>query len=142
MDMDAKNLVPSEGQALVYIVRLEAFFGSAIAMDVFCNKKYFGSTGGRRFVYIILDPGKYQFSGRAENMALLNLSVEAGLTYYVIQQVLPGIMTARNSLELLTEEDGRMLLEKCFLSKAFVPDAMTKGEEEAVIEEAVIEEEQ
>ena len=87
VDMAARSMVPPEGKALVFLMRT-SILGSAIAMDVKCNRTYIGTTGAKRYLYVILDPGEYEFAGLAENVCQLILDVEAGQTYYIIQEVL------------------------------------------------------
>ena len=125
MDQAAKELVPPEGKALVYLMRTSAL-GSAVAMDVECNRTYIGTTGSHRFIYVVLDPGAYEFAGMAENVCALNLDVEAGQTYYILQDVLMGVLMARCRLILLDQEEGRDRLERCALSVNCEPDALQK----------------
>lgn len=125
LDQEAKDLVPPIGKALVYLMRTSGL-GSAIAMDVECNGTYIGTTGAHRYIYVILDPGGYEFAGLAENICRLNLNVEPDQTYYILQEVLMGALMARCRLVQLDEMEGRQRLERCALSVNCQPEALQK----------------
>jgi hypothetical protein len=115
LDTKAKGLTAPSGKAIVYIVRPSSL-GFAVKFTVNCNDKYIGATGGQRFIYTILDPGKYLFTSKAENKAELEVTVEADKIYFIDQIPQMGIMKARNKLELITEAEGREKLKTCKLS--------------------------
>lgn len=114
-DSKAKGLTPPAGKALVYIVRPSSV-GFAVKFTVLCNNKYIGATGAQRFIYTIQDPGKYLFVGQAENKDELEITLEAGKTYYINQMPRLGVMMARNKLEVLNDTDGKEKLNECKLS--------------------------
>jgi len=111
----ARNMTPPEGKALVYIVR-PAAVGMAIGMPVTCDGVDVGKTGGRRFLYAVLDPGSHVFVSRAENKSELPIVLEAGKTYYLEQKVTMGLLKARNKLVRIEDAEGREKLLKCSLS--------------------------
>ena len=105
-----------DNKALVYIVRTSAL-GWQTEIEVFVNDKYIGTTGGSRYIYTILDPGKYVFKSAAENDSELILEVDAGKTYYLKQDISMGYLFGpRNELILLNETEGRSDLQECTLS--------------------------
>ena len=115
LDSKAKQLKPSADKALVYIVR-PSTLGFAIPMKVSVNDTYIGSTGGKRFVYVFLDSGKYAITSKAENEAEVILEVQAGKIYFLEQIPKMGWIKARNKLEQLSETEGQKKLKKCKLS--------------------------
>lgn len=123
VDKAAKEIIPPEGKALVYLIR-PSIIGSAIVMKVECNQVYIGSTGAKRYLYVILDPGEYEFVSKAENLSRLIISVEAGKTYYIHQKVLIGALYARSRLVQLDDIAGRKKLNKCALSVDCQPEAL------------------
>jgi hypothetical protein len=114
-DLEAKKLAPPEGKALVYIVRPSSM-GMAIKMEVTCDGKYLGATGGGRFIYAILDPGSHVFVSKAENKSELPIVLEANKTYYLEQKIKMGIIKARNNLERIEDAEGKDKLNRSSLS--------------------------
>lgn len=115
-----KNLTAPDGKSIVYFVR-PSFVGAIISFKVSCNDSLIGSTIGKRYLFTVLNPGKYQFTSEAENTAELQIEVEANKVYYVEQKPKMGVILARNQLELLTQEEGKTKLAKCSLSTKFTP---------------------
>lgn len=115
LDLQAKELAPPPGTALVYIVR-PSKMGMAIKMKVYCDGKYLGATGGGRFIYAILEPGSHIFMSKAENESELPIVLEPDQTYFLEQKVKMGILKARNNLARLGDEEGLDKLYKCTLS--------------------------
>jgi len=114
-DDDAKNLSPIEGKAIVYIVRTSPM-GTLIRIGAECDGKGLGSTKPKQYLYAILEPGKRTFTSHTENKTSLDLTLEGGKIYYILQKVKMGIVTARIGLELMNESDGRKALMDCKLS--------------------------
>ncbi|MBI9038735.1 MAG: DUF2846 domain-containing protein [Bacteroidales bacterium] len=115
LDTKAKQLKPSADKALVYVIRPSAL-GCAIGMKVSVNDTYIGTTGGKRYIYTFLDPGKYSITSKAENEAEILIEVQAGKTYYIEQIPKMGWLSARNQLEPLSETEGQNKISKCKLS--------------------------
>ena len=115
LDTQIKNLSPPSGKALVYILRPNSY-GSMAVFNATVNGDFIGSTGGKRYIYTILEPGTYTFTTKGENRKELPIVLEAGQTYFLEQEVHMGIMSARNKLVRIDERDGRFKLQKCFLS--------------------------
>lgn len=114
-DAQAKTLEVPAGKALLYIVRPNPL-GLAIRFTVLCDSAYIGATGGLRFLYTYLDPGKHEITSKAENTAKLEIELTAGEVYYVEQIPRLGFLIARNKLRLLDEATGREKLGACTLS--------------------------
>lgn len=107
----------TKGKALVYIIR-PSFFGKIIKFRVYCGNEYIGYTTGKRYLYIYLEPGKYNIISKAENKSELQLDVEADKTYYVQQKVRFGFIISRNKLIQLNVTEGEIAKSKCRLSKS------------------------
>ena len=105
-----------EEKADVYVIR-NSSVGSLVKMGVECNGVEIGSTKAKQYIYTVLDPGYYTFVSKTpENSASLGITLEAGKTYYIKQQVKMGIIAARTGLELMNELDGKKALNDCKLS--------------------------
>ena len=99
-------------KALIYVVR-PAAMGTAIRMWAFADDTVLGLTKGDTYTTAYLDPGAYTFWARAENVSAVEHTVEAGKSYYLKQAVKMGGLKARVSVEFLSDEEGKRLLEKC-----------------------------
>ena len=115
-DKKAKSLSPVPGKAIVYIIRPTAY-GFLVKMKLYCDTVFLGSTMAERYVYTIVDPGKYNFISKSENKFNFELTVEPGKIYYLKQQVKMGMLYASTKLKLLSEEEGKRYLLKTKLSK-------------------------
>ena len=111
-EVDKVELVePEEGKALVYVVRpTKAAF--SIYFWSFADDQFLGLTRGKGYAYKQMDPGTYTVWTKAENVAAIDVELEAGNTYYFRQKVLPGFGKARARTELLDEKDGKKALER------------------------------
>gem|GEM_PF-1283579 len=116
MDLKAKALTPAEGKALVYVLRPTGF-GALIRMNLECDSVHIGSTKAENYVYAMLDPGTHTLVSKAENHSSLEVTLEAGKTYYVKQQVKMGFAFAETGLKLVDEQEGQKYLKKCKLAK-------------------------
>lgn len=111
----AKHLEPISDSAIVYIVR-PTMFGFLAKMDVHCDIVHVGSMVGKQFVYTVLTPGKHVFTSTSRNVATVEVELEAGKTYYLLQQVKMGMYLDVSKLKILNEADGKKYLKKCKLS--------------------------
>jgi hypothetical protein len=75
-----------------------------------------GVNRGNNYFFFSLDPGDHYFCSQSENRSIEMISVEAGKTYFLQQHIRMGKNQARNTLEILSEVDGRKSLAKCHLS--------------------------
>ncbi len=118
-DFQAKKMTPPAGKSLLYVVRPSSL-GFAVSFEVFIDEKYIGTTGGSRYIYAVVAPGKHLLKSSAENDAFLPLNAVADSTYFVRQNVSMGLLKARNELELLNPFEGRAAMMDCSLSSECV----------------------
>jgi hypothetical protein len=123
-DTSAREIRPPEGMALVYVVR-PSRLGKALEMPVICDGDVVGVTGGKRYLYTILEPGPHSFVSIAETESELSITLEAGETVYLEQKMTMGVVTGDNRLAQLSEEEGREKLAKCALSAINREDPLT-----------------
>lgn len=116
LDVTAKELRPEEGEALVYVIR-PSNLGKSVRMKVNCDGVYLGSTGGKRYIYALLEEGPHLFTSKAEKTSELPLVLEGGETCYLEQKIKMGLFKARNNLERIEDEEGARKLDGCALSK-------------------------
>jgi hypothetical protein len=110
-----KTMQPPAGKALLYVVRPQTY-GLALHFTVLCDDKKIGELSAKRFIYIVLDPGTHHFVTHAANTSEITVTVEAGQTYFIQQQVVMGAFYAENHFLTLSDLDGRKKLNKCELS--------------------------
>lgn len=107
-------MLPPEDKALVFIIRRQSM-AKLINLTLECNGVYLCTTIGKRFIYLILDPGSYTFVSKAKNKSSLQLNLEAGNTYFILQKLSTGGIITLTELELMEETTGRKKLKKCSL---------------------------
>lgn len=105
-DAKAKEFVPAQDRAALYIYRSENF-GGAIPMTVTVNSKAVGQTAAKTFFLLNVVPGKYTVESHAENVSNLSLIAEAGKNYFVWQEVKMGMWMARSLLQQVDDATGR-----------------------------------
>lgn len=105
-DTKAKEFVPAQNRAALYIYRSENF-GGAIPMTVTVNSKAVGQTAAKTFFLLNVVPGKYTVESHAENVSNLSLTTEAGKNYFIWQEVKMGMWMARSLLQQVDETIGR-----------------------------------
>ncbi|MHB1429336.1 MAG: DUF2846 domain-containing protein [Rhodocyclaceae bacterium] len=105
-DAKAKEFMPAQGRAALYIYRSENF-GGAIPMTVTVNSKAIGQTAAKTYFLLSVPPGKYMVESHAENISNLSLTTEAGKNYFVWQEVKMGMWMARSLLQQVDEAAGR-----------------------------------
>jgi hypothetical protein len=105
-DAKAKEFVPAQDRAALYIYRSENF-GGAIPMTVTVNSKAVGQTAAKTYFRLNILPGKYTVESHAENISNLSLTAEAGNNYFVWQEVKMGMWMARSLLQQVDDATGR-----------------------------------
>jgi len=66
--------------------------------------------------FFTVTPGQHYFCSRAENHSVIALTVEAGKTYYLQQEIQMGVMKARTGLAVMDEAEAQKKLPKLNLS--------------------------
>jgi hypothetical protein len=107
--------VQSPDKALIYIIR-DTMLGNAIQTKLAVDGQWVGVNKGNNYFFISVTPGTHYFCSRAENHSAIELTVEAGKTYYLHQEVEMGIMKARTKLEVMDADKALKKLPKLNLS--------------------------
>lgn len=100
-------------KACVYVIR-PASIGGLMHFIVKDNDVMIGETGPQSYLAWQRDPGYLEISSLSENTANLGgFEAQAGKSYYVLQSVKMGILTARSSLALISKEQAQEYMKKC-----------------------------
>jgi Protein of unknown function (DUF2846) len=102
-------------KALIFVVR-PTMTGNKIQTKLAVDGEWKGVNRGNNYFFFNLEPGEHYLCSRAENHSVKTVKVEAGKTYFLQQHIRMGVMKARNSLEVITPEEGQKAVEKCHLS--------------------------
>lgn len=102
-------------KALVYVIR-STMIGFKIHSKLAVDGKWMGVNRGDTYFFFTLEPGEHYFCSESENQSYLALAVEPGKTYYLQQQVKPGIWKARTELVVMNEKEAKAKLAKVDLS--------------------------
>lgn len=104
---------PNAEMARVYVVR-PSNFGGAIPMQVHDGEKLIGETGPSCYLMWDRKPGPCTITSKAENTSQVGpFETLAGMAYYIFQHMEMGFVSARNSLEIITEAKGKELVGTC-----------------------------
>lgn len=109
-DANAKLFLPPANRALIFIYRNanEGIRGTILPMLVTVSVNGFtlGQTADKTYFRLNVKPGTYTITSLAENVARLNLTVEAGKIYYVQQEVSAWSLSPKISLQQVDENKG------------------------------------
>jgi Protein of unknown function (DUF2846) len=98
-------------KALIYVLR-PTMFGNKIQTKLAVDSEWMGVNRGNNYFFFSLAPGQHYFCSEAENLSVLILTVEAGKTYYLQQEIRMGMVKARNELAVMEEEKAKEKLAK------------------------------
>jgi hypothetical protein len=101
---------PQKGR--IYVMRPSSF-GAAISMGVNDKEKKIGKTGPKTFLCWERSPGRTTIYSTSENTTELPIDVDPGQVYYVLQRPHIGLLTARNTIELISDKTGKYYLDQC-----------------------------
>jgi hypothetical protein len=134
-DAQYKRFVPQADQASIYIFRSELWEGH-IKTPIKLNERPVGSTTAKTFLYQSVPAGDYRITAQADNIATLNVRVEAGKIYYVYQSMKFTNAQTDTRLQLVDEKQGQagVLVSALLIPKATVElkDKQTQGKEALV----------
>jgi hypothetical protein len=117
-DFRAKEFQPPEGKANIYVFRLKEFFGDGILFQVAVDGSNASGIAPGTFRLFIADPGKRTVSVNSnENQDAVEIDAQAGRNYFVDISPKMGLITARVSANLDTDEAGRRSVGKCKLTQ-------------------------
>jgi hypothetical protein len=103
--------VQAADKALIYVLR-PTMMGNKIQTKLAADGQWMGVNRGNNYFFFSLAPGMHYFCSQAENRSLLVLTVEAGKTYYIQQEIRMGVMKARNELAIMSEDEAKEKLAK------------------------------
>jgi hypothetical protein len=116
---DPKTMNVPDGKAIIYIIRVRdgnGMFRSVNKIDGIDLP----TMGSRNFVYMVVDPGDHKILCKGSTKeSLMDLKVEAGKKYYVIQRVsaiVMGVYWAKIALED-DEKAAQKIIKDCIEAK-------------------------
>jgi hypothetical protein len=116
------------GRALVYVLR-PAKMGYGVKSWFFCDEEVLGANKGDSCFAAQVEPGAHVFWSKSENVDAVELTVEAGSTYFIQQRVQVGGFKARTKLDVLTAEEGPTILAKCNRQSSLTESGRARGAE-------------
>jgi hypothetical protein len=110
-DPNEKLFSPRPGNALIFVYRNgdEGLRESVLPMlvTVSVNDITLGQTGDKTFFRLSVKPGKYAITSLTDKVASHTLTVEAGKTYFVRQEVTTWLWSPRSTVQQVDENKGR-----------------------------------
>ena len=114
LDSEAKAFKTSPDKATIYLYRNETM-GAAVTMDVYLDDTFQGYTGANSYFMWVVEPGSHVIKSVAEDEETVTLETEPNKQYFVWQEVKMGLMSARNDLHIVDEEQGMKGVKECKL---------------------------
>lgn len=109
---DLNKEIEDSEKGRIYVIRPTAF-GFGTSMRITDNGRFVGFTGPKGYLCWEREPGEAEIACKAENTSKVSLDVNKGKVYYIRQHMQMGLLRARNKLEVVNEEKGKELLQKC-----------------------------
>jgi hypothetical protein len=103
--------VQDADKALIYVLR-PTMIGNKIQTKLAVDAEWKGVNRGDNYFFFTLASGQHYFCSQAENRSVLVLNVEVGKTYYLQQEIWPGVLKARNELVVMEEDKAKEKLQK------------------------------
>ncbi len=119
-DTQAKQFAPIANKAAVYIYRNE-HLGMAIKLPLLVDGLAIGDTGPMTYFEIALSDGHHTITSKGEKDSELAISVQAGHTYYVWQEIKVGMFAASTQLHLVDEAKGKSAVLECEMVQTTAP---------------------
>jgi len=99
-------------KALVYVLR-PASMGMLVKSWFFVDDEVLGANKGSSYFFAHVDPGQRTLWSKMENVDALELELEPGETYFLVQRLRMGWTKARTRLELVEVDRGEKMLARC-----------------------------
>ena len=116
-DAKAKTFTaPSPGKAGLYIFR-NSFVGAALTKTLSVDGKPIGTSANKVYFYKEIPAGKHTIATQSEfSDNVLEITVEAGKTYFIRQYIKMGAFVGGANLELVSDEEGKKEVLQCSLA--------------------------
>ena len=114
MDSIAKSFTPPSGLSNLYLMRSGSIFAGSIAFNIMVDGKYIGTIVPATFHLLYMSPGRHFISVSSnENSVQTQLVVEGNKNYFYEVSTAIGLITARVSINKVSEEEGKRLVKNC-----------------------------
>lgn len=122
-DADAKSFKTAKNKANIYVVREDAFAGSALLFQVLLDGKVRGAIAPGTYLLFDVKPGPHTVAViTQENAESAKISASAGKNYFVEVTPTMGWMAARVSVKNIEQEKGHKLVIKGKRAKPLISD--------------------
>ena len=113
-DFAAKQFNVTSGQSNIYVYRNENIIvNTGISVEI--DGKLAGNTGQKTFILKSVPAGHHTITARGENTDTIELTTEAGESYFVWLEVRVGVVTNHAHLHSVSEEKGKKGVMECKL---------------------------
>jgi hypothetical protein len=109
-----KTFPVNKEKASVYVCR-NSVFGSGFKLEVRIDDRLLGFNGGFTFLHVEASPGKHTIMSVAEDVDSIDIEMESGKSYFLVQEPSMGLASARSRLYIVSEEEGK----RCVIETRF-----------------------
>lgn len=98
---------PAPGKALVYVYRVDTFIAATVTADFLDNGKNVGALNVGGYITYEADPGEHELLTETSRIdKIVNLSMDAGKTYYIRLDYDPGVWTGTFLIRNIPENEA------------------------------------
>ncbi len=122
-DADAKSFKTEKNKANIYVVREDAFAGSAVLFQVLIDGKVRGAIAPGTYLLFKVKPGSHSVAViTQENAESVKISARTGKNYFVEITPTMGWMAARVSVKNIEQDKGHQLVIEGKRAKPLISD--------------------
>jgi hypothetical protein len=103
--------IGNDKKAIIYIMR-PSIVGFAVKLNIKENNNEIGQLAANNYLKFEIEEGFTTLSNNFDKSSKLELDIRSNNIYYIKNNIQPSLFTKRSSFELLTEEEGKKILEK------------------------------
>ena len=109
---DQAKVVENPSQGRIYVIR-PGLTGLGIATEIRDNGTIVGNNGPHGFLCWERAPGSVTITSTAENVSVIQVTVQAGQVSYIVEKLNFGWISTVNRLDVVSEEQAAVALKKC-----------------------------
>jgi hypothetical protein len=104
----------SQEKALLYVYRYtQGLVGAAASLEVTIDDRYIGNTTNMSYMQVEVNPGICRIYSKGKKENGLELNVEKGKVYFILQQPKLGLIAGSSKFNLVSEAQGKAEIKSC-----------------------------
>jgi hypothetical protein len=117
-DAAGKSFAVLPGKGNIYVYRNQVYLRET-PLEVILDERWTGRTLGQTYFLVEVDTGMHVLRAKGDTEARLDVMVGPGQNVFVWLQVSPSLQTARGTMQVKVEGEGRAGVLECRRVEAF-----------------------